>query len=227
MITDPRMQVSRGSSRRKPAFLAILFQAFLVAGALLLAPQPPAACADSLAVSLNTQQGNPELRWEKMDAYYYREMSFEHLNDFEYIPPGGARVDYLTPPVPEDGGLPFKERFPGRIRDLDGQRIAIPGFLMPLDGRPDAMTSFALVRSMAICCYGVAPKVTEWIMVEARPEQKLRYYKNVPVLLRGVLKYNEVVEEGWVISLLEMKADELERISRKDLEAYYERTGVQ
>jgi hypothetical protein len=186
---------------------------------------PPAAVAEPVVLEDETD-GGPLWASVSLDTDGFRELTFEHLNDFRYQPPGGARIDYLEPAIPEELGRPFEERVPERIRDLDDQKVAIAGFIMPLAGTPEAMTMFALVRNISICCYGVTPLLTEWILVEAEPEQKIRYHRNIPVVLRGVLELDEEVEDGFVVCLLKMSADDLVQLDRLEFRDFYERTGA-
>ena len=220
------------ASRRRRALVWPLLGITLVLGALaassfLPTPGPRPSMADSLIIDLEAVDDRANL-WSavSIDSDGFREVTFEHLNDFRYQPPGGSRIDYSTPALPPELGRPFEERVPERVRELDGQKVAILGFVMPLDGTLHAMTEFALVRNMMICCYGVVPQLTEWILVEAKPEQKIRYHMNIPVLLRGVLEIEEVVEQGFVVSLLEMEAHDLKVLDYREFDAYYQRTGV-
>lgn len=73
---------------------------------------------------------------------------------------------------------------------------------------------------------GVAPLLTEWILVEAKPEQKLRYYRNIPVVMRGILEIDEVVEEGFVVSLLEMSVEDMEPLDQREIASFYRRACV-
>lgn len=196
-------------------------------GSFLPLPGNAQSAGDSLRLDLDGKTDRPNL-WTRIshDADGYRELTFEHFNDFVYTPPAGASINMTMPPVPADLGQPFEERIPEQIRELDGQKIAVLGFLIPLEGSMGAMTSFVLVRNMMICCYGVEPKINEWIMAEASDKQKLRFQMNVPVLLRGVLKIDEVIEEGFVVSLFEMEAHDLEVVDYREFEDYLVRTGV-
>jgi hypothetical protein len=205
----------------------VLFLGALAGSSFLPTPGPDLLAADSLTIDLDAKDRSRQM-WSSVshDSDGYRELTFEHFNDFRYQPPGGARVDRSTPVLPKELGRPFEDRIPEEIRKLDGQKVAILGFMMPLGGTLKALTDFVLVRNMMICCYGVAPQITEWIMVEAEAGKKIPYHRNIPVVVRGVLKIDEEVEEGFVISLFEMDAQDLKVLDFREFEAYYQRTGV-
>lgn len=200
----------------------------LATGSIVAVDGPGQAADAPPTQAEGTDSRNPEM-WTALgpDSDGYLELTFEHLNDFEYEPPPGTRLTYLAPPTPSDQDRPFEMRIPERIRNLHGQEIAILGFMMPMAGTVDALTEFILVRSMMICCYGVAPEMTEWILVEASAGQKIPYRRNIPVVIRGKLEIEEDIDRGFVVSLLKMKADDQIELDRQKFEDFYKRTGVQ
>ena len=231
MSTDSRHKRGHRFSLKWRLFVFGLLVAVLALGSLIPTWGPATSTADD-AITLDLDDPDSPPRRPKLwtsvslDSDGYRELTFEHFSDFQYQPPGGARIDNISPPLPLDQDRPFEDRIPENLRSLDGAKVAVLGFSMPLAGSITAMTQFVLVRNMMICCYGVAPEMNEWIFVEARSEQKIRYHQNIPVVLRGVLHVNEVVEKGFVISLFEMEAHDLRILDYREFEAYYQRTGV-
>ncbi len=177
-----------------------------------LGPQTAAPLDSMLARSWNHPQHDAEGR---------RELTFEHLAYFDYEPPAGLRTDPFA--EPSTSTATFEERIPREVRRLDETRVAIVGYLMPLAGTPEAMTKFLLVRNMMICCFAVIPQLNEWIYVEADAGQKLRYIRDVPVLVRGRLEVKESIESGLVMSLYQMRAESMETIKRDQLVAFYDR----
>lgn len=155
------------------------------------------------------------------DAQGRRELTFEHLAYYDYTPPGGLRTDPFADPSTSTAS--FEERIPAEVRGLDDREVAIIGYLMPLAGTPEAMTKFLLVRNMQICCYAVVPQLNEWVYVEADAKLKIRYARDVPVLLRGKLEVKESVESGLVMSLYQMRAESMETLTRSQLIAFYDR----
>lgn len=155
------------------------------------------------------------------DADGRRELTFEHLAYFDYTPPAGLRTDPFD--EPSSSSAPFEERVPAEVRQLDEQRVAVVGYLMPLAGTPEAMTKFLLVRNMMICCFAVVPQINEWIYVEADASQRIRYRQDVPVLVHGTLEVKEAVESGLVMSLYQMQVESVEPLGRGRLIAFYDR----
>ena len=155
------------------------------------------------------------------DASGHRELTFEHLAYYDYVPPAGLRTEPFDEPSTSTAS--FEERVPAEVRRLDEVDVAVVGYLMPLAGTPAAMTKFLLVRNMMICCYAVVPQINEWIYVEADTKQKLRYIRDVPVLVRGRLEVKESVEAGLVMSLYQMRAESMQTLKRDQLVAFYDR----
>lgn len=85
-------------------------------------------------------------------------------------------------PVPLDVG----KRLPPRIRDLDGRRVRLRGFMFP-PFAPDGLTGFVLARDNEICCFGRSPKIYDIIPVELRPTVTTRYIEGRPFDVVGVL----------------------------------------
>jgi hypothetical protein len=159
--------------------------------------------------------------YPRHDADGRRELTFEHLAAFDYTAPEGLRTEPFEEPSTSTAS--FEERVPAEIRMLDETDVAIVGYLMPLAGTPEAMTKFLLVRNMMICCYAVVPKINEWVYVEADAGQKLRYIRDVPVLVGGELEVKESVESGLVLSLYRMRAGSMQILRREELIAFYDR----
>src|SRR5579859_4015791 len=54
---------------------------------------------------------------------------------------------------------------PREIRALDGKRVKIAGYMVPLQFREGRIESFYLSRGGFQCCYADAPKATDFIRV--------------------------------------------------------------
>jgi len=94
---------------------------------------------------------------------------------------------------------------PAAIQALDDQKVALRGVLMALD----TDTEFLLVQSLWSCCYGEPPEMNEAVVVTV-PEG-VEVHSGVPIRVLGTLSAGEKREEGEVIGLYEMQADQIER----------------
>jgi len=131
------------------------------------------------------------------------------LSEGHYCVPWGdlSGFPYATPGIeseidPKYGEtLKKKYRIPGFIQNLNDIKVAVVGFLIPLDldasGRK--ALSFILAKSQATCCYGIAPKMNEWIYVKMEPGRSTEPVMDVPVTVFGSLEVGEArgKNEGW------------------------------
>lgn len=104
-------------------------------------------------------------------------------------------------------GFAFRpdEPLPGTVRRLDGRRVVLAGYILPLEGITRT-ARFLLVESTWACCFGQPPRVNQVVVcrLEDRPPVATR---STPVLVQGVLEVGPRTEDGHVISLYRMRVD--------------------
>lgn len=127
-----------------------------------------------------------------------------------------AHFPYDAPDIDEeiDPKLRLKKKkhpIPGFIKKLAGEKIAVVGFMIPLetDDKEERATSFILNRSQASCCYGIIPKMNEWMFVQMEKGKTAEAIMDVPVTVFGTLDVGEKkeVDQGW--SLYRMVSDKV------------------
>jgi hypothetical protein len=127
-----------------------------------------------------------------------------------------AHFPYDAPDVDEEIDTQIrrhKKKFPipGFIQLLNGQAIAAVGFMIPIDTNEtgDKATSFILARSQATCCYGIMPKLNEWIFVQMAQGKNTDAVMDVPVTVFGTLAVGEENKKDMGWSLYRMVADKV------------------
>lgn len=85
--------------------------------------------------------------------------------------------------------------WPERVRALDGQRVALTGYMLPLLWKETTVPHFMLVRDLMACCFGGAPKPDEWTDVKMDGEGA-GYWSYVPVVTRGVFRLGGLADEA-------------------------------
>lgn len=78
-------------------------------------------------------------------------------------------------------------QFPDRIRSLDGQKVALTGYMIALKWNKNKLEHFMLVRDLKSCCFGQQPEADEWVDVPMKGEGA-NYIQYVPVVTRGVFR---------------------------------------
>lgn len=125
----------------------------------------------------------------------YQSVAFEQLAGFDYG-------------VDPEGRLRPDAKLPAEIKALDNTPIALSGYMIPLEIESDRVATLMLVRNQLLCCFGQEPKLNEWVFVLAQPPVEL--VTDVPVTLYGVLEAYPDLENGQVLSLYRMLAEEME-----------------
>jgi hypothetical protein len=120
----------------------------------------------------------------------YLKAGFELLSSFDFKAPnpdGGP-----APPAAIEAAL---AQIPERIRRLDGVRVRVTGYMLPLKLDGDRTTEFLLVSSPMICCYGAVPAMNNWIVVRMAAGGT-PILMDSPVQFYGRLHVGKVMEEG-------------------------------
>ena len=93
-------------------------------------------------------------------------------------------------PVPPD----VVDQFPDWLRELDGERVRIRGFMYP--SYEEMLSAFVLTRDTGVCCFGPNPKVYYLIGVKLKEGTKVKYVQNRPVDVVGTFHIQPVVSDG-------------------------------
>ncbi|MEZ6125440.1 MAG: hypothetical protein R3C49_20015 [Planctomycetaceae bacterium] len=86
-------------------------------------------------------------------------------------------------PVPPDAD----RHFPDWLRQLDGQRIRIRGFMYPTF-KATGLTGFTLARDNGICCFVRQPKVYDVIAIKLAKGETTHYIDNKPFDVEGTFR---------------------------------------
>ena len=158
-------------------------------------PKPPAPVVEEPAEKVVLPK-LPVKTAKKIDGKW-REMSFDTLASYEYT-------------FPEIGEENPTDQIPERIKKLKGENVAIQGFMIPIKNQGEEVIEFVLVRNPFACCFGVIPKMNEWIHVKMIKDKTAPYALDIPITCYGELEVGEVWENGVVMSLYRLKCSWVE-----------------
>jgi hypothetical protein len=130
----------------------------------------------------------------------YHNISFALLSDFDYELP-----DPLTSPA---ASQPLNE-IPAEVKALDGRKVAVRGFMLPLDLDQEGVSQFLLNGSFDMCYFGAPVRMNEWILVTMTGGKKTPF-THLATLVHGTIEVGEEVRNGRVMSLYRLKADAAE-----------------
>ena len=125
----------------------------------------------------------------------YEWLEFSFLTSFEYPDLVELDAEEAPPELPSD------------VAELDGELIAIEGFMNPLAFDREGVSQFALVNDPLNCCFGATPSMNHWIDVTLPEGERTAFYSLDPVAVYGRLEVGEAYEDGFVVSLFRMRAD--------------------
>jgi hypothetical protein len=177
------------------ALSAALSNAFSAATAAPLAapaappvPAPPGPALASLDGPLATIGG-------------YSKISYSQLAGFKFRPPPQPIATDKPPPE-------VLAQVPAAIRRLDGKKVVLTGYMLPLTLKDGLATEFFFLSSPNACCYGTVPEVNEWMHVKMRQEG-LPPVQDVPLYLAGRLHVRARWDEGYLIGIYDLEGDGL------------------
>jgi hypothetical protein len=100
-------------------------------------------------------------------------------------------------------------QIPTEIRELDGKKVAVTGYMLAVSLQNGLTDEFLLLRNQSVCCFGMVPRVNELILVKTAPPG-VRPMSDVPVSVAGTLQLKQIGEAGSLTGIYEMTAERVE-----------------
>ena len=97
---------------------------------------------------------------------------------------------------------------PKRVRELDGKRVALTGFMLPVTLHNHQVTAFLLMRTQNTCCFGIAPLLNEVVEV-TRMEAPARILMDTPITVVGRLHVRERWGSGFLCSIYQLDEEQI------------------
>jgi hypothetical protein len=133
-------------------------------------------------------------RFEEMGRRY-QQVGFTQLAGFDYGAPPDA-----------DRSRPVSETVPPDIQQLDGQRVGVVGFMLPLDFNGRGVTEFILNASYAMCYFGAPTTPNQFIVVTMKDARRTRFV-HTPIMVFGTLRVAPERRNGRIVGLYRLEAD--------------------
>ncbi len=112
---------------------------------------------------------------------------------------------------PKVAAATIDAKIPQVVRDLDGQRVKIEGFMLPVLGEIDKVPGFVLLANQMGCCFGITPPLNWWIDVTMAGHKTVRVRRDEVTAVYGTLHIGPLIGSGTVESLYRLDADAVER----------------
>jgi hypothetical protein len=140
-----------------------------------------------------------KVKIEGQDVYA---LGFDRLAAFEY-----ELVDAATGATEEEIEASRKrDQIPAWIRLYDKQRIALTGYMLPLQVQDGLTTKLIMMRDITTCCFGNVPNMNEFVIVTMK-SGGIKAIQDVPVVLTGVFKIAEQYEGGYLTSIFQLEGE--------------------
>jgi hypothetical protein len=159
--------------------------------ALRTNPRPPAAAVSALT---SAKSGYVTANFDKLASF-----SFEISDDLL-----GPVTNDLAAVVAKTDGM-----IPEFVHALNNQNVAIKGFMLPLKVESGLVTELLIMRDQSMCCYGVTPKINEWVSVKMK-DKGVKAVMDQPVTLFGTLRVGEARENGYLVGIYRLEGERMD-----------------
>lgn len=176
-----------GPRKRTDAFAPLLLALGLGATAIVAAATPVSAPAPAPAAA--RKDGEFEI------------VGFDRLASFTFNAP-----DYGPNGAPVAPAKP--DQIPAEIKALNEQKVAVAGFMLPVKMEEGLVKEFLLVKDPMACCYGMMPKVNEWIVVRMTGKG-VQPLMDVPLTFYGKLRVGEMFENGYLTGIYLLEGERM------------------
>jgi hypothetical protein len=137
----------------------------------------------------------------------YEGVSFAQLSGFRFIVP-----ETLLVRTNAAGAL--LPQIPPAVLALDGRKVAVRGYMQPLQVEDGYAREFILARDPGTCCFGAEPQFNHYLLVRCvgrgnRPVRGVPPVLGVPITVAGTLRVGEHRQQGWLLGIYQLDAEDV------------------
>jgi hypothetical protein len=151
-----------------------------------------------------TAARTPRPAAEEWDAEGFLRLGFETLSAFKY-----EVYEYHVEGVAGRPMLKSDDVIPDWVRQHDGRKVTIRGFVLPLRTRKGRVTEFLLLRDQGTCCFGPQAQINHFIRVHLA--KGTEFEQGLPYRVRGVIRVGETYVQGYLTGIYQLEAEVVER----------------
>ncbi len=174
------------------------------------APAPPAPVSDTdlktseatTADAASPERPPLELPTTKVDGYL--DVGFTFLGGYDFTLTKAQAAAFAA--ADQSALAAVNTQIPDLIRQLDGQKVLVTGFMLPMKMDGPLTTEFLLVANSMLCCYGVVPPMNQWIVVKM-VKKGVKPQQDVPVQIFGTLRVEPRIENGALSAIYHLDGD--------------------
>ena len=136
----------------------------------------------------------------------YVEVGFEKLSGYSFE----VSDDLLAPTTNSPAATAKVEaQIPVAVKELDQKPVALTGFMLPLRVEGGLVTEMLIMKDQSMCCYGVQPKINEWVSVRM-VKNGVKPVMDQPVKLYGKLRVGEMRENGYLVGIYALDGERMQ-----------------
>jgi hypothetical protein len=118
-----------------------------------------------------------------------------------------ASYEFVAPDDPAKAAA-AEAQIPAKVREFNDKKVAVTGFMLPVKMDGGLVTEFLLVKDPMMCCYGVMPKINEWVVVKMTGAG-VKPLMDIPITFDGKLRVGEMYENGYLTGLYLLEGDKM------------------
>jgi len=98
------------------------------------------------------------------------------------------------------------QQIPEDVKALNDKGVSLRGFMLPMKYEGKLTTEFLLLRNQSLCCYGKAPRITEWVNVQMAGKG-VKPIMDKLVTVSGIFHVGAVRANGELVGIYRLDAD--------------------
>lgn len=102
-----------------------------------------------------------------------------------------------------------ESQIPKPVKALDQKPVVLSGFMLPLKVEGGLVTEMLIMKDQSMCCYGVQPKINEWVSVRM-VKTGVKPVMDQPVKLYGKLRVGEMRENGYLVGIYALDGEKMQ-----------------
>lgn len=138
-------------------------------------------------------------------------LTFNMLTSYPFREPNWAKMDdpaYIA-------SLKLDEQISPQIQAMNGKKVEVEGFMLPLDMSEGNLRTFMLLKDQMACCFGNIPRLNEWVYVRVPKKKKISVHQDVWVTLFGTLRVGAKFEGEVLTGIYHLELDRIQ-IAQKE-----------
>ena len=177
----------------------------------LLPESHPMRALRSVSGGPNQTSEPGTVRGAPLPTETYQVLTFNMLTSYPFREPNWAKMDDLA----YIASLKLDEQISPRIQAMNGKKVEVEGFMLPLDMSEGNLRTFILLKDQMACCFGNMPRLNEWVYVRVPKKKKVSIHQDVLVTLLGTLRVGAKFEDEVLTGIYHLELDEL-RMDQKE-----------